>query len=60
MDEERLTCFLWLAAFLFSLGVDGGAGLGEDGRDVGRRVVEGGAGVADGDAYEVEPAPILS
>ena len=44
----------------FSLDVDGGAGLGEDGRDVGRRVVEGGACVADRDEYEVDSAPVSS
>ena len=34
--------------------------MGSRGRDVGRGVVEGGAGVADGDAYEVDPFPVAS
>ena len=36
------------------------AGLGDGGRDVGCRVVEGGASVADGDAHVVDAAPVLS
>ena len=38
-------------AFSFLLGGDGEADLSECGREVGRRVEEGVAGVADGDTY---------
>ena len=41
-------------SFFFPFVVDGGAGLGKGGRDVGCRVVEGGACVADGDVHEVD------
>jgi hypothetical protein len=46
--------------FSFSFGGDGGADLGEGGRDVGRRVLEDGPGVADVDADELDASPISS
>ena len=60
MDEGGCGCILRVVAFLFSFGGDGGANLGEGGRDVGRRVVEVGAGMADGDADERDASPISS
>ena len=52
--------FLVSESFCFHFGVDGGAGLGEGGRDGSRRVVEGGACDADGDAREVDAVPLSS
>ncbi len=60
MDGGRLAWFLWLGPFLCPFGVGGGAGLGEGGRNVGRGVIEGGAGVADGDTHDVQSAPTSS
>jgi hypothetical protein len=51
---------LWLLALWYSLGGDTGASHGEGGRDVGRGIVEGGAGVADGDVDELDASPISS
>jgi hypothetical protein len=50
-------CLFWL---LFLFGGDGGADLGEGGRNVGRRVVEDDAGVADGDSYELDASSVSS
>ena len=47
-------------AFSFAFGGDGGADLGEGGCEVVRGVDEGGAGMADGDAYELDSCPIAS
>ena len=48
-----------LLAFCFSFGSDGGADLLREGdREGGRSVVEGGAGVADGDANEFDASLI--
>jgi hypothetical protein len=44
VDEGSLAYLLCLDAFCFPFGGDVGADLGEDGRDVGRRIVEGGVG----------------
>ena len=62
------TCLSWVRAvllvscvlmiFFFSFVVDGRPGLGEGGRDVGCRVLEGCACVVDGDAHEVDASPI--
>ena len=54
MGESRLACFVCLEFFKFSFVVDRGPGLGEGGRDVGCRVLECCASVADGDADEVD------
>jgi len=62
------TCLSWVRDVLlvscvfifFPFIVDGGAGLGEGGRDAGCRVLEDGAFVADGDAHEVDASPISS
>ncbi len=43
-----------------SLGGSRGASHGEGGRDAGRGIVEVGAGVADGDAYEFDASQISS
>ena len=51
---------MFLVFFFFPFIVDGGAGLGEGGRDAGCRVLEDGACVADGDAHEVDASPISS
>jgi hypothetical protein len=48
------------AIFQLLLSGDGGADLGEDGRDVGCRVVEAGAGVSDRDAHELDTSSISS
>ncbi len=47
-------CFRFLC---LAFGFGGGAGLGEGGRDVGSRVAEGGAGVADRDVHEADAVP---
>ena len=47
-------------AFQLLLCGDGGVDLCEGGRDVGRRVAEGGAGVTDGDAHELDASSISS
>ena len=56
------TCLSWMRAvslvscvlsFCSPFAVDGGAGLGEGGRGIRRRVLEGGACVAYEDAHEV-------
>ena len=60
MDADTCVYLLSLVAIQFSFGVDGEAGLGECGREVGRRVVEGGAIVVDGDADELDAAPSSS
>ena len=59
MGEGRLACFLCLEGF-FSFIVDGGAGLGEGGRDIGCRILEGCAYVTDGDTHEVDASSISS
>ena len=59
VGEGRLACFLSLDVFSPFV-VDGGPGLGEGGRDVGCRVLEGCACVADGDAHEVDASPVSS
>jgi len=51
---------LYLLALCCSLGGSRGANRGEGGRDVGRGIVEGGAGVADGDVDELDASPISS
>ena len=60
LHQGRLACFLCLEVLLFPFVVDGGAGLGEGGRDVGCHVLEGDACVANGDAREVETSQISS
>ena len=60
MDEGDLACFLCLLSLCFSFGGVGGSDLGEGGRDDHRGVVEGGAGVADGDADELDAYPTSS
>ncbi len=57
VDHGGLACLVRLAAFL-SLSGDGRADLGEGSGDVDRRVVEGSAGVADGEAHELDAFPI--
>ena len=49
-----------LVAFSFAFGGDGGVDLGEGGCEVVHGVGEGGAGVADGDANELNSSPIFS
>ena len=49
-----------LVSFLFAFGGDGRADLGEGGCEVIRGVDEGGAGVTDGDANELDSSPIFS
>ncbi len=57
----RTSCLVFLSlVFLIPFDVGGGADLGEGGRNFGHGVVEGGAGMADGDANEVHAAPISS
>ena len=58
MDEGGIAGVGSLGAFAFPLGRNGGANLGEGGYDVRSCVVEGGAGVADGDAYELNASPV--
>ncbi len=60
VDEDKCAYRLSLVAFPYSFGFDGGADLSEGGRDISRRVLEGGAGVTDGDAYELEASPVSS
>ncbi len=47
-------------SFGFALGGDGGADFGESYGEVVRGVDEGGAGVADGDADEVDAVPVFA
>ncbi len=47
-------------AFALALGGDGWADLGEGSCEVVRSVDEGGAGVADGDADELDASPIFA
>ena len=47
-------------SFSFAFRCDGGADLGEGGCEVVRGVDEGGAGVVDGDADELDSSPIFS
>ena len=54
MNEGGLAYVLCLATFCFSFGGNGGADYIECGREVGRRVVEGGAGVANGNGHELD------
>ncbi len=49
-----------LVPFVFALGGDGGADLGEGGCEVVRGVDEGGACVVDGDADKLDASPIFS
>ncbi len=49
VGKDAFASLVRLVAFWFSFGGDGEADFGEGGRDVGRRVGEGDAGVADGD-----------
>ena len=58
MNEGGSVYVLCLLAFCVSFGGGRGANLGEGGRDVGRDIVEGGAGVVDGDANELDASPI--
>ena len=60
VDEGVLVCVLCFLASRCSLGGGRGAGLDEGGRNVGRRVEEGSAGVADVNANEVNASPISS
>jgi len=60
VGEGGLVCVLCLLVSCCSLGGGRVAGLGEGDRDVGRRVEEGSAGVADGDADELDASPISS
>jgi hypothetical protein len=52
-----ISCVIW--PFRFLLGSGGEADLGEGGRDVGRSVMESGAGLADGYANELDASPGL-
>ncbi len=56
--EGGRACVGRLVFFIFTLGDDGMADLGEGGREVVHGVDEGGAGTADGDADEVDSSPI--
>ena len=47
-------------SFVFAESGDGGADLGEGGCEVVRGVDEGGAGVAYGDAYELDASPVFA
>ena len=58
MGEGGFTCLVRNVAFSSMLGGGGGADLGKGGCDVGRCVMEGCAGVADGDAYKFNATPI--
>ena len=49
-----------LVSFSLAFGGDGGADFGEGRCEVVRGVDERGAGVADGDAYELDWSPIFS
>ncbi len=60
MEEGGLARVGRLVSFSFAFGSDGGADLGEGGCEVVRGVDEGGAGVADGDADELDSSPIFS
>jgi hypothetical protein len=60
MDEGGCACFLCLVSLQFSFGGYRGSDLGEGSLDAGCRVVEGGAGVADGNIYELDASPISS
>ena len=60
MDEDGLAFLFCILTFYFLFGGDGGADLGEGGREVGRGVVDGGTRVAVGDADELDASPISS
>ncbi len=47
-------------SFVFAEGGNGGADLGEGGCEIVRGVDEGCAGMADGDAYELDASPIFA
>jgi hypothetical protein len=47
-------------SFVFAEGGDGGADLGEGGCEVVRGVDKGGAGMSDGDAYELDASPVFA
>jgi hypothetical protein len=58
--ELGLAYFVRLVSFSFSLGGDGEAGPGEGVRDIGRRGVEGNAGVANGVARDLDASSMSS
>ncbi len=60
VEEGGRTDFGRLVAFALALGGDERAGLGEGSCEVVRIVGEGGAGVADGDADELDASPIFA
>ena len=60
MNEGCLVYVLRLLAFCFSFCGDGAADFGEGRCDVSRGIVEGGAGVADRDADELDASLISS
>ena len=56
MDEGY---FAYVSCLVFFYGGgNGGAGLSECGCEVGRRVEEGGTGVADGEAVDLDSSPL--
>ena len=59
-EEGGRACVGRLVAFALALGSDGGADLGEGICEVVRSVDEGSAGVADGDADELDASPIFA
>ena len=60
VEEGGRADFGRLVAFAFALGGDRGADLGEGICEVVRSVDEGSAGVADGDANELNASPIFA
>ncbi len=60
MDEGGRTRVGRLVSFSLAIGGDGGVDLGHGGCEVVRGVNEGGASVADGDAYKFDTSPISS
>ena len=60
MEEGGRACVWRLVSFALALGGDGGADLGEGGCEVVCSVGEGGAGVADGDADELDASPVFA
>jgi hypothetical protein len=60
VEEGGRDCVGRLVSFSFVFGSVGGADLGEGGCEVVRGVDEGGAGVTDGDAYELDSSPVFS